>query len=138
MQKIICWLFVLVHLFTAQRWDLTLFCPIFFIFFCIEMKSERDAGTDLHQTRNQAIFNTIRWVNGSMGQTTHRPRVWCSKYYFFFIISYRLRALKTLYFYFGKVKKKYKNKLEELTWQDSQNMNLLNINIEWMNARCKI
>ena len=46
------------------------------------------------------------------------------------MISYRLRALKTLYFYFGKVKKKYKNKLEELTWQDSQNMNLLNINIE--------
>ena len=38
-----------------------------------------------------------------MGRTTHRPSVWCSKHYFFFIISYRLRALKTLYFHFCKI-----------------------------------
>ena len=38
-----------------------------------------------------------------MGRTTHRPSVWCSKHYFFFIISYRLRALKTLYFYYKKI-----------------------------------
>jgi hypothetical protein len=31
---------------------------------------------------------------------------------FFFIISYRLRALKTLYFYFCKVIKNHKNKLK--------------------------
>ena len=29
------------------------------------------------------IFNIIRWVAESMGQTTHRPSVWCSKHYFF-------------------------------------------------------
>ena len=40
-----------------------------------------------------------------MGGTTHRPSVWCSKHYFF-IISYRLRALKTLHFYFCKNLKK--------------------------------
>ena len=28
-------------------------------------------------------FNTIRWLAGSMGQTTHPPRVWCSKHFFF-------------------------------------------------------
>ena len=33
-----------------------------------------------------------------MGQTTRWPSVWRSKY-FFFIISYRLRALKTLHFH---------------------------------------
>ena len=48
-----------------------------------------------------------------MGQTTHRPSVWCSKYYFFFIISYRLRALKTLYFYICKVMKNKK-----INWKD--------------------
>ena len=46
---------------------------------------------------NQSIFDIIPWVAGSMGQTTHGPSVWCSKY-FFFIIFRRLRELKTLYF----------------------------------------
>ena len=41
-----------------------------------------------------------------LGRTTHRPCVWCSKHYFFLIISYRLRAHKILYFYFYKFIKK--------------------------------
>ena len=32
--------------------------------------------------RNQSIYNIIRWVVGTMGQTNRWPRVWCSKYYF--------------------------------------------------------
>ena len=33
--------------------------------------------------RNLTIFNIIHWVTGSMGQSSHWPSVWCSKYYFF-------------------------------------------------------
>ena len=54
---------------------------------------------------NLIIFNIMRWVAGSMGQTSHRPSVWCSKHYFFSIISHRLRELKTLYFNFCKFTK---------------------------------
>ena len=53
---------------------------------------------------NKTIFNIIRLVAGSMGQVTHQPSIWCSKH-FFFIISYRHRALKTLYFHFCKFTK---------------------------------
>ena len=42
--------------------------------------------------------NILRWVAWRMGQTNRRPRVWCSKYFFY--TFYRLRALKTFYFYF--------------------------------------
>ena len=52
--------------------------------------------------KNQSIFNIIRWVDGSMGQTTHRPSIDVPSIIYFFIISYRLRALKTLYFHFCK------------------------------------
>ena len=38
---------------------------------------------DFTRTINPTIFNIIRWVNGSLGRTTHRPSVWCSKYYIF-------------------------------------------------------
>ena len=54
---------------------------------------------------NPTIFNIICLVTGLMGRTTHWPSVWCSKH-FFFIISYRFRALKTLYFYFCKKNKR--------------------------------
>ena len=54
---------------------------------------------------NPSIYNILRWVAWTMGQTNCRPRVWTSKY-FFFIISYRLRALKTLYFHFCNFLKK--------------------------------
>ena len=47
---------------------------------------------------HQSKINS-RLVAGPIGQTNHRPSVLCSKYYFFKTF-YRLRALKTLYFYF--------------------------------------
>ena len=46
-----------------------------------------------------------------MGQINRRPSVLRSKY-FFFIISYRLRALKTLYFHFCNFIKNKRNKLK--------------------------
>ena len=46
---------------------------------------------------NPSIFNMISWFARMPGQKTHQTCVWCSKYYFFFIISYILWALKTLY-----------------------------------------
>ena len=50
---------------------------------------------------NPTICNIIRWFAGPMGQITRRPSVWLSKHFFsFFIISYRLRALKSLFFIF--------------------------------------
>ena len=33
-------------------------------------------------TKKQSIFNIIHWLAGAMGQMTHRPSIWCSKYYF--------------------------------------------------------
>ena len=30
-----------------------------------------------------SIYDILRWVAWMMGQTNHRPRVWCSEYYFF-------------------------------------------------------
>ena len=32
---------------------------------------------------NPSIYNIIRWIAWTMGQTNHQPSVWCSKYYFF-------------------------------------------------------
>ena len=61
--------------------------------------------------RNPSIFNMIHWLAGSMGQTRYPPSVWCSKHYFFFIISYTLRALKTLYFCFCKI-------IKEINWNN--------------------
>ena len=43
-------------------------------------KRQRD---ERKKIRNPSIFNIIRWCAGSLGRTTHRPSVWCSKYYFF-------------------------------------------------------
>ena len=55
------------------------------------------------QNKNPTIYNIMRWFAGPMGQTTRQPSVWRSKYFFF---SYRLRALKTLYFHFCNFIKK--------------------------------
>ena len=33
---------------------------------------------------NPSIYNITRWFAGSFGQTSHRPIVWCSKYYYTF------------------------------------------------------
>ena len=57
-------------------------------------------GELLFTTRNLTIFNIIRWLAGSMGRTTHRPSVWCSKYYFFFIISCKILCKKSFQFIF--------------------------------------
>ena len=54
---------------------------------------------------NPSIYNILHWVAWTMGQTNGRPRVWRSKYYFFYTF-YRLLALKTLYFYFCNFSKK--------------------------------
>ena len=37
------------------------------------------------QAKNPTIYNMIRCFAGLLGQTTCRPRVWCSKHYFFII-----------------------------------------------------
>ena len=59
------------------------------------------------------------WYAGSLGRSSHWPIVWWSKYYFGrlkikqWVCWLGLRALKTLYFYFCKVIKKFeKNKLK--------------------------
>ena len=60
-------------------------------------------------SKNPTIYNMIRWFAGLMGQMTRRPSV-VTFQVFFFIISYRLRALKTLYFHFCNfIKKNKKN-----------------------------
>ena len=41
-------------------------------------------------TLNLTIYNIISWFAGSLGQMTHRTRVWCSNYYFFFTISCKI------------------------------------------------
>ena len=62
---------------------------------------------------NPSIYNILRWVAWTIGQTNRRTRVWCSKYHFFNTF-YRLRALKTLYFYFCNFIKKNK----KINWKD--------------------
>ena len=61
--------------------------------------------------KNPSIYNILRWVAWTMGQTNRRPSVWCSKYYLFYTFN-RLRPLKTLYFYFCNFIKKIRNKLK--------------------------
>ena len=57
-------------------------------------------------TINPSIYNIIRWFAVTPEQGgTYWPSVWCSKHYFFFIISYRIGALKTLYFHYRKIEK---------------------------------
>ena len=51
------------------------------------------------QSWNPSIYNILHWVAWTMGQTNRRPRV-CYSMYYFFNTFYRLRALKTIYFYF--------------------------------------
>jgi hypothetical protein len=63
-------------------------------------------------TKNPTIYNInntlICWAKRLVDQASEVPRI------FFFTISYRLRALKTLYFYFCKfIKKKHRNKLKQ-------------------------
>ena len=52
--------------------------------FC-SMAVVSDVETVKKRTKNPSIYNTLRWVAWTMGQTNRRPRVWCSKYYFFIL-----------------------------------------------------
>ena len=45
---------------------------------------------DMTQTWNPSIYNIIRWVAWTLGQTNRQPSIWCSKYYFFFMISCKI------------------------------------------------
>ena len=75
--------------------------------------------------KNPSIFNIIRWVAGSMRQTTHRPSVWCSKYFFFHnflqnylqklfqfisLFSYKFKKIKILSFEWPKSIRNYEKK----------------------------
>ena len=60
--------------------------------------------------KNPTIFNIIHWDDGTNDSST--KHLMFQALFFFFIISYRLRALKTLYFYFCKFIKKLNNKLK--------------------------
>ena len=79
---------------------------------CFEIR-QSTKETGLIQARLVTIYNILRWVAWTMGQMNRWPRVWCSKYYFFYTF-YRLRALKTLYFYFCNFIKKNK----KINWKD--------------------
>ena len=67
----------------------------------------------IHKTKNPTIFNMLRWVTGSLGQTTHRQSVWCSIYYFIFLNflqNYLQKSFQFIAFYsfynFTKIKNK--------------------------------
>ena len=51
----------------------------------------------MYKSDNLKYNTLVRWFAGLLGQMTHCTSVWCSKHYFFYIISHRPRALKTLY-----------------------------------------
>ena len=71
---------------------------------------------------NPTIFNIIRWVGGSLGRWSHRPSVWCSKYYNFlqnslqklfqfnFHFSYKFTKIKIKSFECPKSMRNYKKK----------------------------
>ena len=56
--------------------------------------------------RNSSIYNIIRWFAGSFVPANHRPSVWCSKYYFLFIISCKIlcKNRSKLFYYFLIIK----------------------------------
>ena len=68
--------------------------------------------------RNPTIFNIItlaRWVGGTNDSWTKHLMI---QALFFFIISHRLRALKTLYFYFCKFIKKINKRFLKIILQE--------------------
>ena len=76
-------------------------------------------------------YDTLgRWVDGPNNSLTKRLMF---QVLFFFIISYRLRALKTLYFYFCKVIKK--KKIERMFAKNLQE--IMKKNNTW-NIRCLV
>ena len=65
-------------------------------------------GATMVSPKNPSIYNIIRWVAWTMGQTNRRPSVWCSKYYFFswFLAKFFAKIL-SIYFliFFIKLQK---------------------------------
>ena len=59
-------------------------------------------------SRNSSIYNILRSFAGSFVQANHRPSVWCSKYYSFFIISCRILCKNpfNLFSYFSIISQK--------------------------------
>ena len=61
---------------------------------------ELDFKCSRAEHRNLTIYIIIRWLSGSLGQITCWPSVWCSKYYFFFIISCKILCKNRFYLFF--------------------------------------
>ena len=84
----------LVHLFwrwgknqNTNFWDAPNFMKIHLVFDDLDVKL---CTCWKYLTLNPTIYNIIRWFAGLLGQMTHRPSIWCSKYLFFFIISCKI------------------------------------------------
>ena len=77
--------------------------------------------------KNPTIFNIIiPWLNGAMGQMTQQPSSDVPSI-IFFIIFYRLKELKTLYFYFCKIRRKLENRLKQFLQRMWKKNNAWNI-----------
>ena len=57
------------------------------------------------------IFNIIRWFAGSLGQMTHQPSIWCSKYYFFhdFLQNSLQKSFQFIFYFYKFTKIKIKS-----------------------------
>ena len=69
-------------------------------------------GSKLLKFDNLQYNTLVRWADGTNNSST--KRLTCQVY--FFLISYRLRALKTLYIHFCNLKKKIK-KIKKINWE---------------------
>jgi len=83
---------------------------MFIFYFCPKLQDKHCREHYDYKSDNLQYNTLARWVDGTNDSSTKRLMF---QALFFFIISYRLRALKTLYFYFCKFIKKYKNKLKQ-------------------------
>ena len=68
----------------------------------LKTKQLRDLLVKILKSDNLQYNTLARWVDGKNDSST---KLLMFQALFFFIISYRLRALKTFYFYYKKVKK---------------------------------
>ena len=68
-----------------------------------------NSGWVISLFKNPSIYNIIRWVAWTMGQTNHRPSIWCSKYYYFFHDSFQNSLQKSFQFIFLYLLSNYKN-----------------------------
>ena len=70
-----------------------------------------------NQNINLSIYNIICWVAWTMGQTNHRPSVWCSKYYFFhdFLQNSLQKSFQSIFLFYYKITKIKKRVLSALS-----------------------